>query len=91
MGYDKDYLRNKHRVTLKQIFAKPTASTIKWQNVEMLIVALGGEVSNGRGSRVRFFLKDSIARFHRPHPSPDADKGAIVSLREWFESIGVAP
>ncbi|WP_034455726.1 type II toxin-antitoxin system HicA family toxin [Buttiauxella noackiae] len=91
MGYGKDTLRNKHQGTLKQVFSKPTASNIKWQDVEMLIVALGGEVSSGNGSRVRFLLNGSIARFHRPHPSPDTDKGAIVNLREWFESIGVTP
>ena len=91
MGYGKDYLRNKHQGTLKQIFSKPTSTSVKWQDVEMLILALGGEVSNGNGSRVRFVLKGSIARFHRPHPSPDTDKGAIVNLREWFESIGVTP
>lgn len=91
MGYGKDYLRTKHAGTLKQIFVKPTASHIKWQDVEMLIVALGGEVNTGRGSRVRFLLKGSIAYFHRLHPSPETDKGAIVNLREWFESIGVTP
>ncbi|WP_310606332.1 type II toxin-antitoxin system HicA family toxin [Buttiauxella brennerae] len=91
MGYGNDYLRNKHHGTLKQIYARPTASHVKWQDVEMLIVALGGEVSNGKGSRVRFILKGSIARFHRPHPHPETDKGAIVNLREWFESIGVIP
>lgn len=91
MGYDRDTLRNKHQGTLKQIFAKPTATSIKWQDVEMLIIALDGEVSRGKGSRVRFLLKGSIAHFHRPHPSPETDKGAIVNLREWFESIGVKP
>lgn len=91
MGYGKDFLRNKHQNTLKQIFTKPTATSIKWQDVEMLIIALDGEVSSGKGSRVRFLLKGSIARFHRPHPSPETDKGAIVNLREWLESIGVKP
>ena len=27
--------------------------------------------------------------FHRPHPSPDADKGAVVSIRKWLEKNGV--
>lgn len=81
MGYGKDYLRNKHQQTLDKVFLKPTLAGIKWQEIEMLIVALGGEISNGSGSRVRFFLNGSIARFHRPHPSPDTDKGAVVNLR----------
>ncbi|MCT4713160.1 type II toxin-antitoxin system HicA family toxin [Enterobacteriaceae bacterium H11S18] len=91
MGHGREYLRNKHNSTLKQIFAKPTAPDVRWQEIEMLIVALGGEVSSGRGSRVRFLLNGSIAIFHRPHPSPVTDKGAVVSLREWLESIGVTP
>ena len=66
MGYGKDYLRNKHQDTLKQIFSKPTSTSVKWQDVETLILALGGEVSNGNGSRVRFLLKGSIHVFTAP-------------------------
>ncbi|GAC19994.1 hypothetical protein GARC_3031 [Paraglaciecola arctica BSs20135] len=29
--------------------------------------------------------------FHRPHPSPDTDKGAVSSIRRWFEMNGVKP
>ncbi|MGE9640639.1 type II toxin-antitoxin system HicA family toxin, partial [Escherichia coli] len=28
---------------------------------------------------------------HRPHPSPDTDKGAVESVRDWLLSIGVKP
>ncbi|EFL92025.1 HicA-like addiction module [Candidatus Regiella insecticola LSR1] len=65
---------------------KPPPSNIKWADIESLIVALGGEVKQSSGSRVRFLLNGSIARFHRPHPSSDTDKGALVSLREWLEA-----
>lgn len=82
-------LRTRQKDTLKQIFKSPTVSSLKWSDVESLIKALGGKIKEGNGSRVRFFLNGSIARFHRPHPSPDTDKGAVVSLREWLESIGV--
>ncbi|WP_319800321.1 hypothetical protein [Cedecea davisae] len=53
MGYGKDYLRKKHHQTLIQIFARPVPSGIKWQDIEMLVLASGGEVSQGSGSRVR--------------------------------------
>ncbi len=86
-------LRKKQRETLQQVFTTPPPSGIKWKSIESLIesliVALGGEVKQGNGSRVRFLLQGSLARFHRPHPSPDTDKGAVVSLREWLESLGV--
>lgn len=84
-------LRKRQKSTLDQIFKMPVQSGIKWSDVESLIRALGGEIKEGSGSRVRFLLNGSIARFHRPHPSPDTDKGAVVSLREWLESIGVKP
>ncbi|WP_420866978.1 type II toxin-antitoxin system HicA family toxin [Candidatus Fukatsuia symbiotica] len=82
-------VRKKQAETLKKVLRKPPSSNIKWADIESLIVALGGEVKEENGSRVRFLLKGSIARFHRPHPSPDTDKGALVSLREWLESIGI--
>ncbi|AIR61973.1 hexulose-6-phosphate synthase [Cedecea neteri] len=91
MGYGKDYLRNKHHQTLIQIFTKPVPFGVKWQDVERLILAPGGDVSPGRGSRIRFQLNGSIAHYHRPHPSPETDKGAITNLKECFESIGVTP
>ncbi|MER5028184.1 type II toxin-antitoxin system HicA family toxin [Pantoea anthophila] len=84
-------LRKKQRETLEQIFQTPPPSGLKWQAVESLIRALDGEIKEGSGSRVRFLLNGKIARFHRPHPSPDTDKGAVVNLREWLESIGVDP
>ncbi len=83
-------LRKKHQETLRQIFITPTASGLKWKDIESLILAMGGEVKEGSGSRVRLLLNGSVARFHRPHPSPETDKGAVVSLREWLESVGVS-
>jgi predicted HicB family RNase H-like nuclease len=29
--------------------------------------------------------------FHRPHPSPNTDKGAVASIRKWLEQHGVEP
>jgi hypothetical protein len=29
--------------------------------------------------------------FHRPHSSPDTDKGAVASIRKWLETNGVKP
>ncbi len=84
-------LRNRQKETLEQIFKLPVPSNVKWISIESLITALGGEIKEGTGSRVRFLLNGSIARLHRPHPNPDTDKGALVSLREWLESIGVTP
>jgi hypothetical protein len=29
--------------------------------------------------------------FHRPHPSPATDKGAVASIRKWLKENGVEP
>ncbi|PJF32860.1 MAG: hexulose-6-phosphate synthase, partial [Phototrophicales bacterium] len=28
---------------------------------------------------------------HRPHPSPNTDKGAVASIRKWLKENGVEP
>jgi hypothetical protein len=84
-------MQRKHRVTLESLFARPVSGTIRWAEIEALFVALGGEVSERAGSRVGVFLFGEIRVFHRPHPSPMTDKGAVASIRKWFESHGVKP
>jgi hypothetical protein len=32
-----------------------------------------------------------VATFHRPHPSPNTDKGAVKSVRGFLKTIGVTP
>ena len=84
-------MNKKHRRTLERIFEKPERSDIPWKEIEALVAALGGEISEGRGSRVRLFLNEVRAVFHRPHPTPDTDKGAVSSIRKWLENHGVTP
>jgi hypothetical protein len=43
--------KKQHR-TLQEIFEKPEHSDILWQDIEALFLALGAEVTEGRGSRV---------------------------------------
>ncbi len=62
-----------------------------WRDIEALFQELGGEVSERAGSRVAFILFGEVRVFHRPHPSPDTDKGAVASIRKWFEEHGVTP
>jgi hypothetical protein len=81
----------KHRRTFEAIFDRPVPSDIRWTDIESLLVALGAERSEGRGSRVRFSLGGSEAVFHRPHPQPETDKGAVAAVRRFLESAGVKP
>ena len=81
----------KHRKTLEAIFEKPERANIAWRDIESLFIALGAEVSEGSGSRVRVALKDVRAVFHRPHPRKKTNKGAVKSVRRFLEAAGVKP
>ena len=84
-------MKKKHEITLKQIFSRPVSANIKWPDIEKLFVELGAEISEREGSRVEVFLFGQVRIFHRPHPRPDTDKGAVASIREWLKSQGVKP
>lgn len=84
-------MKKKHRKTLEQIYARPVNPSIKWSDIESLFVSLGAAVTEREGSRVAIFLFGEIRVFHRPHPSPETDKGAVVSVRKWLEALGVKP
>ena len=47
-------MNNEHRSTLEAVFSKPTPSALKWSRIEVLLVAAGCVVIEGRGSRVLF-------------------------------------
>ena len=84
-------MKKKHQKILERIFARPVSGSIKWKEVEALFQELGAEISEREGSRVGVKLFGEIQVFHRPHPSPDTDKGAIASIRKWLERNGVKP
>ena len=74
-----------------RIFDHPISGGIKWADIEALFAELGAEIAEREGSRISVFLFGEIRIFHRPHPSPDTDKGAVASIRKWFEKNGVKP
>lgn len=84
-------MQTKHRRTLEAIFETPERSNIPWQNIEALFIALGAEVTEDRGSRVRVALNDVRAVFHRPHPQKETEKGAVKSVRRFLQEAGITP
>jgi HicA toxin of bacterial toxin-antitoxin, len=81
----------KHRKTLESIFENPVRANVAWGDIEKLLLALGAEVSEGSGSRVRVALNGVRAVFHRPHPQKETDKGALMSVRRFLAEAGVTP
>jgi hypothetical protein len=82
-------MKRKHTKTLEQIYSRPIGGNIKWPDIESLFAALGAEIAEREGSRVAVVLFNEVKVFHRPHPSPNTDKGAVASIRKWLESHGV--
>ncbi|MBT3214171.1 MAG: type II toxin-antitoxin system HicA family toxin [Deltaproteobacteria bacterium] len=84
-------MKRKHRKTLEAIYFRPVSGNIKWHDIEALFVELDAEISEREGSRVGVRLFNERRVFHRPHPSPNTDKGAVASIREWLRQNGVKP
>lgn len=84
-------MKRKHTKTIELIFKRPVSGNIKWKEIEALFLFLGAEITDREGSRIEVFLFGVVRIFHRPHPSPDTDKGAVSSIRKWLEENGVAP
>ena len=85
------YMNAAQRKTLQAIFERPTRADVRWSRIEGLVSALGGEVTEGRGFRIRFRLGDRIATFHGPHPSRETGKATIEDVRRFLENAGIKP
>jgi hypothetical protein len=84
-------MKRKHQKTLEAVFARPVSANVQWRDIEALFAELGAEISERDGSRVAVVLFGEVRVFHRPHPSPSTDKGALASIRKWLEQHGVSP
>lgn len=84
-------MKARHRRSLEAIFSVPTHGGIVFSDIEALIVAMGGEVREGEGSRIVFEIKGSRKYLHRPHPGKEAKKYQVEELREWFIKLEVKP
>lgn len=82
-------MRKKHRETLRAVFDRPIRADLNWEAVEAMLRALGADISEGRGSRVRISLNGVDAVLHRPHPRKEMDKGAVRSLQRFLSEAGV--
>jgi len=84
-------MRRKHERTLELIFARPTPGNMRWDDIMSPFRELGAEISEREGSGIGARLFGERRVFHRPHPSPDTDRGAVESIRKWLEKNGVFP
>ncbi len=84
-------MNTKQRKTLIAIFSKPTPTNIDFKKIESLFTAVGVELIEGSGSRVRFVSGDIVVTFHRPHPHKEAKPYQVRDARSFLQQIGVTP
>ena len=84
-------MNNKQARTLTAIFADPVPGTINWDDIERLMIAVGCNIIEGRGSRVRFEKSGVIASFHRPHPDKEAKRYQVRDARAFLSQLGIKP
>jgi hypothetical protein len=82
-------MNTKHLKLIKALLNNPIQAGISWRDIENSLVAVGAEITEGSGSRIRVKLNGVRAVFHRPHPRKEADKGAVASVRKFLIEAGV--
>ena len=82
-------MNSKHTQTLRSVFAKPIEGNIKFSDIGALVVALGGEVREGDGSRVALLLNGGVKHAYRPHPGKEAKRYQVKEIKEWLMAVGV--
>jgi len=80
-----------HRKTLAAIFAESVPKSLEWRRIEALFIAVGCQIVERAGSRVRFEKGGDVATFHRPHPEKEAKPYQVRDARQFLEKIGVKP
>lgn len=78
-------MNKRHKRTLEKILHRPILGTIPWKDIEKLLEHLGADKSEREGSRVAFTWNGEVQVFHRPHPEPVTDKGAVASVKAFIE------
>ena len=82
-------MNTKNRKTFDAIFAEPIRRNVLWSDVVALVKALGGEVMQGDGSRVRFDLNDVSLNIHSPHPHKELKRYQVKAVRDFLDNAGV--
>jgi hypothetical protein len=76
---------------LRAVFKEPVSASLAWADIEGLLIAVGCEVVEGAGSRVRFNKDGEVEAFHRPHPAKEAKRYQVRAARDYLIRLGVKP
>lgn len=65
--------------------------TFHWKDLVSLLTQCGYQISEGAGSRVRFFNPQTnhLIRIHRPHPGNEIHKAALKDIKTMLTQEGI--
>lgn len=84
-------MRAKHRKILKRVFARPTPTDIRWNDLEAMLRSSGVDVVMRSGSRVGLVKDGERMVVHRPHPAPLVGRETIRDIAAFLTAAGVQP
>lgn len=84
------FMNSGQRETLRAILGKPTPKSLNFKAIENLLKALGCEVIEGDGSRMRFVKDQAVLTLHRPHPGKEAKPYQVRDVRNYLIILGVS-
>jgi hypothetical protein len=82
-------VNKKQRKIYDALFAEPIRRNILWDDVISLIKTIGGTITQGDGSRVRFDLNQISLNIHSPHPQKELKRYQIKAIREFLIKAGI--
>ena len=84
-------MNSRHRITLQKINRQPTPADIRWQDIVSLLEAVGIELSQGSGSRVRLKTATERMVIHQPHPGPNVGKATVRDIAKFLKKLRILP
>jgi len=84
------FVSKRHDKTLNAIFTVPTLASLKFGDIEKLLLSYGAVITEGRGSQISFELRGHKLFLHRPHPEKEAMKYQVEAVRDFLILIGIS-
>ena len=81
-------MANKQRKVLEELLSLPPPTNLRWSDVVSCLKALGANVSQGSGSRIRVELNGVRNVFHEPHDN-SCGKGRAKDVRTFLQNAEV--
>jgi len=88
-GAESPHLDNRHRDTLRQIFAHPLSHNIEWRAVRSLLAAVGTVTARHDG-KVAIEI-GSVQEVIEPPAGKDIDARTVEELRRMLRLAGYSP